>query len=101
MKEVTFLKKKFFFNQFSFLNLDKKINGKVKDIKTLSKSNKNDLTFFDLIKYKSQAVSTRATYCITTEKLKKFLPAKTEKIIVKNVLFELARVLKNFILMLT
>ncbi len=97
MKEVTFFKKK---NSFSinslFLNLDKKINGKVKDIKTLSKSNKNDLTFFDSIKYKSQAVSTRATYCITTEKLKKFLPAKTEKIIVKNVLFELARVLKKF-----
>ena len=71
-------------------------NIKINDIKTLGKSKKFDLTFFDSIKYKSSAIKTKASFCITTEKLEKFLPASTERIIVKKVLFELAKVLKMF-----
>ncbi len=67
---------------------------KVNNVATLSKSKKFDLTFFDSIKYKSFAINTKASFCITTEKLEKFLPASTKKIIVKKVLFELAKVLK-------
>ncbi len=67
----------------------------VNDVKPLSSAKKNDLTFFDSIKYMRQATQTRAGACLTTEKLSKFLPSKTKKIIVKNVLFELANVLKN------
>ena len=71
-----------------------KSNTKINNVVTLSKSKKFDLTFFDSIKYKSFALNTKASFCITTEKLEKFLPTHTQKIIVKKVLFELAKVLK-------
>ena len=72
-----------------------KYKNKINDIKTLSNASKQDLTFFDSIKYKSDALNTKASFCITTSKLEKFLSKSTEKIIVKNVLFELAKVLKK------
>ena len=95
MKSPTFFKKNFFYisDFFPKIKFDKKI--KIKDVKSLSKSDKFDLTFFDSIKYKTFALNTKASFCITTEKLKKFLPKTTEKIVVKNVLFELAKVLKK------
>ena len=71
-----------------------KSNVKINNIATLNKSKKFDLTFFDSIKYKSFALKTKASFCITTEKLEKFLPSSIEKIIVKKVLFELAKALK-------
>jgi len=77
---------------FPNLKLEKK--AIIKNIKTLDKSSKFDLTFFDSSKYKSSASSTKASYCITTEELKNFLPSSTKKIIVKNVLYELAKLLK-------
>ena len=73
-----------------------KSNIKINNIATLNKSKKFDLTFFDSIKYKSSASTTKASYCITTEKLKKFLPDNVQKIVVKNVLYELAKILKQF-----
>ena len=95
MLPTVFFKKKSFLASalFSDLKLNKKF--KINDVKTLKNSKKLDLTFFDSIKYKSQALTTKASYCITTKKLEKFLPKKIEKIIVKNVLFELAKVLKK------
>ena len=67
----------------------------INDVKPLHSANKNDLTFFDSIKYKSIAIKTKAGACITTEKLKSFLPKNVDIIIVKNVLFELAIILKK------
>tara|TARA_X000001036_G_scaffold414223_1_gene429211 strand:- start:383 stop:997 length:615 start_codon:yes stop_codon:yes gene_type:complete len=95
MKSIIFFKKKEhnINNLFPNLDLDKK--EKINNIKTLNKSEKFDLTFFDSAKYKSQALTTKASYCITTKKLEKNLPKKVKKIIVKNVLFELAKVLKK------
>ena len=61
-----------------------KSNIKINDVSTLNKSKKFDLTFFDSIQYKSFALKTKASFCITTEKLEKFLPASTERIIVKK-----------------
>jgi UDP-3-O-[3-hydroxymyristoyl] glucosamine N-acyltransferase len=94
MRTVYFFKKKknLSLNIF-FPNLNK--NSKFNEINTLNKSKKFDLSFFDSIKYKSQAINTKASYCITTTKLIKFLPNTTKGIIVKNVLYELARVLKE------
>ena len=65
------------------------------NVKSLKFAKKNDLTFFDSIKYKELALNTKASFCITTNKLEKFLPKKIEKILVKNVLFELALALKK------
>ena len=59
-------------------------------------SSTKDLTFFDSIKYKYSAEKTKAACCITTKKLEKYLPKKCIKIIVNNVLFELAKVTKKF-----
>ncbi len=67
----------------------------VTNIKSLNTAEKSDLTFFDTIKYKNLAAKTNASFCITKKKLQHFLPLKVEKIIVDNVLFELANVLKQ------
>ncbi len=96
MQKVTFFKKKKSYSIGSLFPNIKFINNiKINDVKALNKSKKSDLTFFDSIKYKSLASITKASFCITTKKLEKFLPKNTEKIIVKNVLFELAKVLKK------
>ena len=65
----------------------------INEVKSLRESTKNDITFLDSAKYKSDAAITKARYCITTENLKLFLPKTTEAIVVKNVLFELAKIL--------
>ena len=95
MLSTVFFKKKSSLINNLFSDLKLKKNIKIKNIKTLLKSKKFDLTFFDSIKYKSHASNTKASYCITTKKLENFLPKKVERIIVKNVLFELAKVLKK------
>ena len=77
-----------------FKNITTKDNFTVNEIKPLHNAKKNDITFFDTIKYKLLANNTKASVCITTDKLEKFLPKKIEKIIVKKVLFELAKTLK-------
>jgi len=71
-----------------------KKNFEISHVRPLDKAEKNDLTFFDSIKYSKLALKTKASICITTQKLSHFLPKATELIIVKNVLPELARVLK-------
>ena len=91
-----------FFFKKNKIKLNKIFNSKnfkenfiVNNILPLEKAKKNDLTFFDTIKYKPLALKTNAGACITTEKLSDFLPAQTQKIIVKNVLLELAIVSKK------
>ena len=66
----------------------------INSIKPLISAGKKDITFFDSLKYKHDIEKTSALFCITSEKLEKYLPNKINKIIVKNVLFELARVTK-------
>ncbi|MDC0943096.1 UDP-3-O-(3-hydroxymyristoyl)glucosamine N-acyltransferase [Pelagibacteraceae bacterium] len=72
-----------------------KNNFLINSVKPLMVAKKNDLTFFESIKYKSYASRTNASACLTNEKLEKFLPKNLERIIVKNVLFELAKALKK------
>ena len=94
MQETTFFKKKkkYFIGDF-FSDFKEKFE--IKGVKSISKAQNSDLTFFDSIKYKLLAQNTKASYCITTHKLEKILPKNTKKIIVKSVLFELAKVLKK------
>jgi UDP-3-O-[3-hydroxymyristoyl] glucosamine N-acyltransferase len=75
-----------------------KINNVVKifDIKTLNKATENDLTFFDSLNYLNDARKTKAQFCITTEKLKKYLPKSCQIIISKEVLYDLCLVVKKF-----
>ena len=88
-----FFKKKIYISDlFPREKFKKKI--KLNNIKSLGKATKLDLTFYDSKKYKSLANQTKARYCITTENLSKDLPKSIEKILVKKVLVELARVSK-------
>ena len=45
-------------------------------VKSLNETSKEDLTFFYSIKYKNYAQTTKAKICVTSEKLKKYLPKK-------------------------
>ena len=79
---------------FDKINIKKKI--KISDIKSLNEAGKSDLTFFESVNYINLAKSTEAVCCLTTNKLKIYLPATCQPIIVKNVLFELCKVTRKF-----
>ncbi len=68
----------------------------IRDIKDLSESNKGDITFFHSKKYEFLAKKTKASFCITTENLKNYLPQTCNKIIVKNVLIATAKITEIF-----
>ena len=68
----------------------------VTDIKDLLSSQNKDVTFFHSKKYADQAKSTKASYCITTEKLKSILPKKCKTIISNKVLLHTAMITKIF-----
>ncbi len=88
-------KQKFIKNLFPNHKIKKNI--KINDIKPLISAGKNDITFYDSKKYKDLANSTKASFCITTVNLSPDLPRTVEKILVKNVLYELAVLLKKII----
>tara|TARA_Y100001958_G_C21236895_1_gene563554 strand:+ start:1945 stop:2925 length:981 start_codon:yes stop_codon:yes gene_type:complete len=77
-------------------NFEFQKNSKINSISSLSEANFDDITFFHSKKYQDIASKTKATYCITTEKLKDILPKKCSKIIVDNVLLVTAKVSELF-----
>ena len=74
----------------NFKNID------IHDIKDLFSSTSKDITFFHSKKYSLLASKTKASFCITTSKLKDYLPKNCEKIIVDNVLVATAKITKVF-----
>ena len=74
----------------------KDFDDHVSDIKDLHSSQYKDITFFHSKKYVDQAKITKASYCITTEKLKSFLPKKCKVIISDKVLLHTAEITKFF-----
>ncbi len=68
----------------------------INDVKDLVSSNKNDITFFHSKKYLSFAKSTKASYCITTAKLKKDLPINCTPLVVDNVLISISKLTEKF-----
>ena len=82
-----------------FINIktsDIDVDIKVNDIKNLYESNKFDITFFHSKKYKDHARNTKASFCITTNSLKKILPTSCMPIIVENVLFSVSEITAKF-----
>ncbi len=69
---------------------------KITDVKTLDKAGSSEITFFDSVKYKDIAETTKAGCCITTKKLENYLPQNCLKILTKSVLFELAVITRKF-----
>jgi UDP-3-O-[3-hydroxymyristoyl] glucosamine N-acyltransferase len=66
------------------------------DIKNLHDSKIDEITFFHSKKYKLAANNTKASFCITTEKLRNELPKKCIPLIVDNVLFSTSLVTAKF-----
>ena len=95
MNSNSFFKKKTFKLNKIFPKIKLKKNFTVDGIRTLNSAKHNDITFFDSADYKSNAATTNAGACITTERLKNFIPNNVQTIVVKNVLFELSQILKK------
>ena len=74
------------------IDMDQNIN----DIKDLSTSNINEITFFHSKKYKEFAKNTKASFCLTTENLKNELPLDCKPIIVSNVLVATSKITAKF-----
>jgi len=95
-KNIFFKRKGPFLLNEIFNNTQFKKKIKIFDIKTLKEAKNIDLTFFKSIDYIDSAKLTKASYCLTTEKLKNYLPKNCKPIVVTNVLFELCKVIKKF-----
>ncbi|WP_440651325.1 UDP-3-O-(3-hydroxymyristoyl)glucosamine N-acyltransferase [Candidatus Pelagibacter sp. HIMB1495] len=74
------------------LNKDDKVN----DVKDLYRSKILDITFLHSKKYIEFAKVTKASFCITTESLKKELPTSCVPLIVENVLVSLSKITSMF-----
>ena len=94
MSLIFFFKKKRKTIKELFPKFKIKKNFVVNNVRPLQNAGKNDITFFDSQRYKNLAEKTKASICITNDKVEKYLPKKIEKIIVENVLFELSKILK-------
>ena len=73
-----------------------KNQSKITDVKTLDKADKSSITFLNSNDYIDLAKKTKASACITTSKLKQYLPKTCLTIVVKNVLLSIAEVSKKF-----
>ena len=71
-------------------------NQKVIDIKDLLSAEKDCITFFHSKKYNEIAKKTKASYCITTQNLKDYLPKSCIAIVVENVLMSTSLVTQKF-----
>ena len=79
------------------LKLDeKKEDLNITDIKDLQNSKINEITFFHSKKYKLVANNTKASFCITSQNLKKELPNSCKPIIVDNVLVSTSIITAKF-----
>jgi UDP-3-O-[3-hydroxymyristoyl] glucosamine N-acyltransferase len=72
------------------------IGTEVIDIKDLVTASTNDISFFHSKKYEIVASTTKASYCLTTEKLSSILPKKCVPIKVDNVLVATAMITSMF-----
>ena len=74
----------------------KNLNIEISDIKDLVTASTNDITFFHSKKYESVATTTKASYCLTTNKLSNILPKNCKPIEVDNVLVSTAMITSMF-----
>ena len=95
-KNVFFEQKGPFLLREIFNSIDIKTKIRISDIKSLVEAKNSDITFLDSANYIDLAKSTKAAFCITSDKLKIYLPKSCQPVIVKNVLFELCRVARKF-----
>ena len=73
-------------------NNDLKIHG----FESLSNAESHDMTFLNSTKYQNLSLKTKASVCITSSNLFKYLPQQCIKLDVKNVLFAVTQAAKMF-----
>jgi len=73
-----------------------KDNINIYGFESLVNAKKNDMTFLNSSKYKELSLRTKATACITSQNLLKFLPKDCIKLDVKNVLLAVTTASKMF-----
>ncbi len=80
------------------INLDNQSfpTEKIFDIKDLNSAKNGEITFFHSKKYNDLAKITKASYCLTTENLKSFLPTNCKLVITDKVLLHTAKITKIF-----
>ena len=78
------------------LNNETNPDEKINDIKDISSAQSNEITFFHSKKYIDLAKVTKASYCITTENLKSYLPNNCKPIVSEKVLLITAQITKIF-----
>ena len=90
------IRDRFYINDlFKQLTVQKN-QSKITDVKTLDKADTSSITFLNSNDYIDLAKKTKASACITTSKLKQYLPNTCLTIVVKNVLLSIAEVSKKF-----
>ena len=80
----------------NIINVNIDLDKEVLDIKDLVNANNNEITFFHSKKYSEIAKKTKASFCITTNSLKDYLPKSCIPIIVENVLVSTSKVTSKF-----
>ena len=71
-------------------------DDKITDIKDLNSSQENEITFLHSKKYTDLAKKTKASYCLTSENFRSFLPNNCKAIITDKVLLHTAQITKIF-----
>ena len=77
-------------------NIFEKLDTEISDIKDLVTATSNEITFFHSKKYEAVASTTKAGYCLTTNKLSNILPKNCKPIEVDNVLVSTAIITSMF-----
>ena len=79
------------------ININSKLKEKkIKDIKDLLSATNNDITFFHSKKYEKAAKNTKASFCLTTDALKTYLPESCLALVVENVLVSTSKITSIF-----
>ena len=93
------------YGPISILDISKILNIKInkevsikeaRDIKDLFRADTNDITFLHSKKYKEVAKNTKASFCVTTDKLKNEIPKNCIPLIVENVLISVSKLTAKF-----
>ena len=76
----------------NFENTDTEIT----DIKDILSAKKNEITFFHSLKYKDEMLKSKASYCITSKNLEKYIPKSCKTLLVDNVLISISKITNLF-----
>jgi len=71
-------------------------NNKIENIKTLDQASKNDITFLHTSKYKELLKTTKSNFVLTSLNLSNLVPKSKVKIVIPNVLLNVAKLTDYF-----